>query len=386
MARKPKAEADTPETRPEPEAIESDVMAVVEATEPLQKASDAETTATAEPVEVRDQSPATASSGPAERRGSGAGAFFGMVLGGALVFAAGFGVARYMPDVLPALGTAAPVDTTAIDARLADIEGRLAAMPAPDTTLADRVAALESAPQADTAALEQRLADLESRVAQAGGSGGGVDPAALDALRAEVAALKSGGPAEAQADALATEAEARLAEVRDTAEALRAETEAAVAATRRAAALTRLSAALESGAPYGPALDDLGGDIPPVLADAAQSGLPTLASLQDSFPQAARQALDAAIQADMGAGWTERVGNFLRVQTGARSLEPREGDDPDAILSRAEAAVNAGDLPAALSEIAALPAPAQEAMADWTAAATARVQAAEAIATLAAQG
>lgn len=386
MARKPKAEAETPDARPETEAVESDLMAVVEATEPTPRDSDRVTADTPERVEVRDAAPAAGSAPSAERRGSGAGAFFGMVLGGALVFAAGFGVARYMPDILPALGTAPAVDTSAIDARLADMEGRLAALPAPDTALADRVAALESAPQADTAALEQRLAELESRIAQTGGSGGGVDPAALDALRAEVEALKSGGPAAAQAGKLAAEAEARLAEVRDAADALRAETEAAAAATRRAAALTRLSAALESGAPYGAALEDVGGDIPPVLADAAQSGLPTLASLQDSFPQAARQALDAAIQADMGAGWTERVGNFLRVQTGARSLEPREGDDPDAILSRAEAAVNAGDLPAALAEVATLPAPAQEAMADWTAAATARVQAAEAIAALAAQG
>lgn len=390
MARKPKAEAEAPETRPEtrPEAgaVEGDVMAVVEATEPEPVAAGpaAEAADTGPPApEERSAAPNTAQ--PTAQRGSAAGSFFGMVLGGALVFAAGFGVARYMPDVLPALGTAPAIDTSAIEARLAAMEGRLDAIPAPDGGLADRIAALEAAPQADTAALDQRLADLEARVAQ-GGSGGGVDPAALDALRAEVAALKSGGPAAAQADALAAEAEARLATVQKAADELRAETEAAAAATRRAAALTRLSAALESGAPFAAALADLGGDVPPVLANAAQSGLPTLASLQDSFPQAARQALDTAIQADMGAGWTERVGNFLRVQTGARSLEPREGGDPDAILSRAEAAVNAGNLTAALAEIATLPAPVQDAMADWTAAATARVQAGDAIATLAAQG
>ena len=82
-----------------------------------------------------------------------------------------------------------------------------------------------------------------------------------------------------------------------------------------------------------------------------------------AFPTAARAGLEAALRADMGSSWTERATNFLRAQTGARSLDPREGDDPDAILSRAEAAVSAGDLATALTEIAALPEPAQTAMA-----------------------
>jgi hypothetical protein len=49
----------------------------------------------------------------------------------------------------------------------------------------------------------------------------------------------------------------------------------------------------------------------------------------------------------------------------ARSLEPREGDDPDAVLSRVEAAARAGDIAAALAEIEALPEVAREPLADW---------------------
>jgi hypothetical protein len=379
MARKPKSGADAADLPPEAEGIDSALIAEVEATDPA-------TAREAEPPRA-DTAPPVTQATTAPSGGSGGRAFAGMVLGGALVFAAGFGVARFMPDLLP---MPAETDAAALEPRLAAVEERLAALPAPDATLADRIAALESAPPAapaDTAALETRLADLESRLAAlADAPASGVDGAALAQLREQVAALQAGGPASAQATALATEAEARLAEVRAAADALRAETEAAAAATRRAAALTRLSAALESGAPFAAALADLGGDVPPVLSGAAEAGLPALSALQDSFPQAARAALDAAIHADMGASWTERVGNFLKVQSGARSLEPREGDDPDAILSRAEAALAAGDVQGALDQIAALPAPAQEAMAGWTAAATLRIEAAKAIATLAAQG
>jgi hypothetical protein len=51
---------------------------------------------------------------------------------------------------------------------------------------------------------------------------------------------------------------------------------------------------------------------------------------------------------------------------------PREGDDPDAILSRVQAAVSSGDLETALAEISALPEGAQAEMADWIADAEAR--------------
>jgi hypothetical protein len=60
---------------------------------------------------------------------------------------------------------------------------------------------------------------------------------------------------------------------------------------------------------------------------------------------------------------------------GARSVAPREGDDPDAVLSRAEAAIKAGDLNATLTELDTLPEEAQAAIADWRAAADARVAA-----------
>jgi hypothetical protein len=68
-----------------------------------------------------------------------------------------------------------------------------------------------------------------------------------------------------------------------------------------------------------------------------------------------------------------------------RSLTPRAGDSPDAILSRAEAAVGAGDLAGAIAELNTLPPAAQAAMADWIKAATARHAVVEAAATMAPQ-
>ena len=69
------------------------------------------------------------------------------------------------------------------------------------------------------------------------------------------------------------------------------------------------------------------------------------------------------------------LGSFLKRSLGARSVAPREGNDPDAVLSRAEAAINSGDLAAALSELVTLPEEAQSAIADWRTAADARVAA-----------
>jgi hypothetical protein len=106
--------------------------------------------------------------------------------------------------------------------------------------------------------------------------------------------------------------------------------------------------------------------------------------LRAEFPAAARAGLAAALNAAPNSGGALGViGDFLRVQTGARSVEPREGDDPDAVLSRVDAAVKAGDIRGALTGIASLPEPAQAAMADWTSRAQLWVDADTALATLA---
>ncbi|NIL96879.1 MAG: hypothetical protein GTO62_06995, partial [Planctomycetales bacterium] len=78
-----------------------------------------------------------------------------------------------------------------------------------------------------------------------------------------------------------------------------------------------------------------------------------------------------------------RIESFLRSQLNIRSLSPRDGDDPDAVLSRAQGALAANDLATALTELDLLPDSGKAAMSGWTDQAKARLAALEAIETLA---
>ena len=295
------------------------------------------------------------------------------VLGGVVAAVIGFGLAQVVPNGWPITDTTALQTIVAAQAeQIAALEARLG-QPTPDADLTARVTALEAAPALTDPALTTRIDALEARIAATPAPTGNPD---LTQLRAEIDALKSGSlPATATAAI-----DAKLAEATASIAAIKADAEAIADAASRRAALRQILAALDSGAPYGAAMADMAGqDLPAILTDNAQSGLPTLQTLRTSFPDAARVALDAALQANMGESWAERVGAFLRGQTGARSLTPREGTDPDAVLSRAEAALAAGDLPTALTELDALPPQAQAALTGWRAKADLRLQAATAV-------
>ncbi|MFC3568353.1 COG4223 family protein [Paracoccus simplex] len=222
-------------------------------------------------------------------------------------------------------------------------------------------------------AQQQRIDELSSRPA--------ADPAAAERMQdfaAQAQALQG------QIAAAAAEAEKRIAAAQSQAAALQESAEAANRRAQAATAAAALQAAIETGGARDQALADLraaGVEPPVVLA----GEVPTLEQLRGDFPAAARDGLAAALKATPGNGGAlDSIGNFLRVQTGARSVEPREGDDPDAVLSRADAAVKAGDIKGALAEIGGLPQPGQDAMSDWTAKAGVWVEANAALAALAA--
>ncbi|OYU38034.1 MAG: hypothetical protein CFE33_17140 [Pseudorhodobacter sp. PARRP1] len=283
----------------------------------------------------------------------------------------GYGLAQYVPGGWPVQDTSAlqaalsaqQAETDSLKAQVAELAARPVA--GPDSDLEARVAALADQATPDLTPLQEQIAALEKRLSAVEAmppAGGAPSVAALAAQKAA-------------ADEVLKQAEATAAQIK-------ADAEATAKAAERRAALGRVQAALDSGAAYASALPALG-EVPPVLAESAQTGLPTLAALQDAFPSASRAALEAALRANMGENWSDRVANFLRTQTGARSLTPREGSDPDAILSRAEAALTAGDLAAALTEIATLPPEAQAALADWRALAQKRQDGVAAVAALA---
>jgi hypothetical protein len=297
------------------------------------------------------------------------------VFGGAVAAALGFGVAQVVPDGWPLpSGTAfeqAIADQfaalTAAETQIADLKQALAlieARPATDPSFAARIARLESAPAPVDENLSTRLTAVEENIAALAAqpaSGSVASAAAITALQTAVAALQNGGPGNgasgqtATATAAAAETEARLAAV-----------EARASQTLAQATLGQIALAVDAGGAFDALLSGLDpADVPPILKDHAATGLPTLADLQSSFPSAASAAIDASLRADMGDGWADRMTNFLRTQTGARSLTPRDGDDPDAILSRAEAALGRGDTQATLALIDTLPPAGRAAFDTW---------------------
>ena len=99
------------------------------------------------------------------------------------------------------------------------------------------------------------------------------------------------------------------------------------------------------------------------------------------FPDAARAAL-ATARAEGLSDDAAGLGGFLRSQFDVRSTTPQEGAGPDAVLSRAEAAVKEGRVADALAELEALPEVARAEMTDWMGQAQSRADVLDAIATL----
>jgi len=203
----------------------------------------------------------------------------------------------------------------------------------------------------------------------------GASQTAIEAYDRELAALRDAITAQrVDVEKMIDEARATEAEARS----LEANAAAAARNAQNQATSTRLLGALNNGGAYAPILAELasaGVAVPNALNASAGEGVATLASLADAYPASARAALSVARDAQDGGGG---ISGFLQRQLGARSVAPREGDDPDAILSRAEAAVVDGDLSVALTEIATLPEAAGAAMQGWVDIATTRLTALQA--------
>jgi hypothetical protein len=292
--------------------------------------------------------------------------FVGGVLGGLVAAGVGFGLAQYVPQGWPIQDTSTLQEAmTAQQKQTEALQAKLAELPvAPDLSgLTEKIKALDS-----------RISALEARPA-----GGVADASSLKEMQNQIDALKSAPVTGIDAAAV----QQVMAEAEAAATKIKADAEATAAKASAKLALSQIQAAVDSGAPFAASLSALA-NVPTVLTDNAERGLPTLAALTDSFPEAARAAIDAALRANMGESWSDRATNFLRTQTGARSIDPRDGNDPDAVLSRAEAALRSGNIKTALDEISALPEPAQAEMATWRAQAEKRQAGIDAVAGLAA--
>ncbi len=291
--------------------------------------------------------------------------FFPLALGGLLAGVIGYAVATL---TVPAADTSLADQIAAQSSQINALEQRIAAVPEVDLS---GIEAAQSDLAAQLADMAARVTALEERpisnaVSQAAGEGVADE---MDALRAQIAEMTNA-------------AQTELAEARAQAASIE---ESAAAAARNAAAraaLARVQTALESGAPIGAALGDLEdalGESAPEALITVQDGVPTLASLQDQFPDVARAALATARSEGVSGEETTGFGAFLRNQFDVRSTTPQEGNSADAILSRAEAAVRTGRLSDALAEISALPEVVRAEMSDWLGQAEARADAIAAV-------
>jgi hypothetical protein len=390
----------TEATGPAPDhAPNAEAMADLE--EAGQEVPDTTDTATDEAPEAPPTHTAAPRPAPPPARGAGV---VTMLTGGILAAVIGFGAARF---VIPEGWPFGPVSQATRDltaalndqaARLDALSGRVdangqTAAAARDTARAAQNDGAEVAAQltARIDEIDARLAPLQEAAAridtfdqrltalerQPSGDGS-ASKAAIESFQRELDDLRQMLEAERARNAAAeAEAEARAKAVAERAEALSKQ-------AARDAAFAQLSQVLASGGSLTGAVAALKGAgvaVPDALDAHAAEGVATLESLQKGFAEPARAALAAAAD-QVGTG---QIGAFLRAWFGVRSLTPRAGDSPDAILSRAEAAVGAGDLAGAIAELNTLPPAAHAAMADWIKAATARHAVVEAAATMAPQ-
>ncbi|QUD86989.1 COG4223 family protein [Phenylobacterium montanum] len=244
-------------------------------------------------------------------------AFWAMIVFGLLCVAAGFAVSRYGPTLFPPKVTPAPPASSAPSAVVAPPiapPGDLQTAP-PQATLA---AAPEAAPSAEVRAISGRLDRLEA-----------------DQHRA----------AHAAAEALAA---ADLSEV----------SQGSLPFEGQLAAVDRLL----------PDSADLR-----ALRPLAAVGAPSRAALASELSGLADRAAVAARAPAPDAGVLTQIAHALASVFTVRRVDKVNGASPDAVLARAQAHANDGDIEGALKALDGLPKGGQAVLADWRAQAQRRV-------------
>lgn len=275
----------------------------------------------------------------------------------------------------------------AVQNRVAALEGKVA--PPTGNAELDSLAANVAALQASGEAIAQRIARLEASASGASTeSGSAAFRQEIDALGARLdrvakAVGVEGTDSVPLIDEIAGQVDVFAAELKGLSarlDALAARPAPAVESERaaRSVAIGVLRQAADEGSPFAADLAMLAavGADPTDLAalkPLAEKGAPSSATLAAEFPAVADAILLATSAVDPNAGFFDRVAGFGRSLVSIRPTAPMPGKTPDAIVSRMQAAVDLGDLTAALAEREALPAEGKAASADWAARAADRV-------------
>lgn len=225
---------------------------------------------------------------------------------------------------------------------------------------------LANAPAADTSALEQRIATLEGAKGEA---------PQVDGLSEKVTALEAALQSERSAQASATaeltrrltDAETKINEPRDDIE------------VARAIASAALKAAIDRGGPFLTELDTLSKVTPddPAIASLqsfAATGVPSRSELMQKFPDVANAMLSAINQPDPNQGIMERLTESAFSLVKVRPVGNIEGETPDAMIARMENKLRNGDLQGAALEWNGLPEAAKTASADYKKSLDARIE------------
>ena len=319
-----------------------------------------------------------------------------MILGGVIATALGFGAAIYLEQ-----GSAIFPQSKANEAfraeageQLASLEGSVSNIEAQVKMNSDKVGSLTSelsqapdlnAMEASLAALtgsvatlDEKLADLDARFSNLTQDtvSAALSQDVVDAYQKELADLQASLKSQReQVEAMVATAQAKEAEVAEISQ-----------NTLTRAALTRVDTALQSGRPFAAALSEyeavIGEAAPVELSQFAQDGLTPVSELTETYVEHARAALAAARASEGSGGAGSGIANFLKTQLQARSVTPKDGDDADAVLSRAEAALKDGRLSDTLAELDTLPEASKAEMSPWMEAAKARQDALNTIETL----
>jgi len=348
----------------------------------VEKAPEPKATKSAESPKVVSK-PADKTPPPAPAPQKPRGGFLPLVLGGLIAGGIGFAAAEYNW-----LNTRSDIDLSGIEQQLAAQAEQIAAIKPADLSgvesgITDLEAGVASLTETATT-LDERLIDVEARPVAVLGNGDAPTQEYLEQLAEQYADQAAQAYAE-ELSGLRTTVDTQKDEIARLLENALSVEEATTQAAKAAAiqaAQAKLVVAMSSGAAYDGVIGELSeagiSDLPPELTDPAADGVATISTLQGDFPSVARAALRSARNAGVDAG-TGGVGGFLQRQLGARSTAPREGSDPDAVLSRAEAAVRQGSVGNALTELETLPPEVQTAMEDWLAQARTRAAAEQAV-------
>lgn len=172
---------------------------------------------------------------------------------------------------------------------------------------------------------------------------------------------------------------ADVADLKARVQRLESEERATVDAASAALAAASLNQAADTSRPFARDVDALSRALPDsrdleILRGLAQVGAPTRSALAAEFPDVAQKAAYASHAPGDRASLLTRIVHAISAVVTIRRTDRLTGDDPDAVLARAERAVGDGDLETALKELNALPQAGRDAVATWREKASRRIE------------